>query len=190
MAENVTPQEILDYWFKEVGPDGWFAISDAVDAETLRRFGDAWRQACAGDFVSWRESPDGALALIILLDQFPRNMFRETGETFASDPLALDVAELAVDHQLDLQVPGDIRSFFFMPFMHCEAIEAQDRCVELFQERLPESKSLQYAKDHREIIQKFGRFPHRNDLLGRSSTEDELTFLRDSGFAPGRKSPP
>lgn len=172
MKENES-EEILSYWFGELTYEDWFTRSDAVDEAIRRRFGptwQAWRQRVPASALT---EPDDALAAVILFDQFPRNMFRGTADAFATDLLALALARNAIAAGFDTAVDESRRSFFHMPFMHSENIADQERCVALFDG----TDSLKFAVEHRDIIARFGRFPHRNRALGRESTEEEKAFL-------------
>jgi uncharacterized protein (DUF924 family) len=170
---------ILDFWFASEGL--WFAKDDAFDETIRQRFAADHERAAAGGLADWRETPDGCLALIVLLDQFSRNMFRGTARAFATDALALGIAETAVERGFDQAVAPERRPFVYMPFMHSEDIEPQSRCVELFAAMGGNSKGLEYAIKHREIIERFGRFPHRNEILGRTTTTEETAFLETPG---------
>lgn len=176
-----TSDEVLAFW-REAGPDKWFTKDEAFDAEVQTRFLATYEAARDGHLTAWEETPEGAFALLILLDQFPRNMFRGRPEAFATDPLARDIAARALDKGYDEGFPVDERAFFYMPFMHSETLADQERCVTLFQERGPQA-NLKYAIEHRDIIRDFGRFPHRNPILGREATEAEAAFLANGGFA-------
>lgn len=179
--------EILSFWFDEAGSKRWFAKSDAFDAEIRQRFEDvAIRLAAeAGDAVhAWEAAPRSALALIIALDQFPRNMYRDTPAAFAWDKRALPVANRMVDRGDDLKLSQDERAFAYMPFMHSEDLADQDRCVELMDARLDNESNLRHAIAHRNVIRQFGRFPHRNIILGRESTGAEIAFLDKGGYSP------
>ncbi|WBL79658.1 DUF924 domain-containing protein [Bradyrhizobium xenonodulans] len=178
---DITPSGILAFW-REVGRERWYKRDDAFDAEVRRRFLALWQKAAAGELASWEASDDGALALVIVLDQFPRNMFRGTQQAFASDALARDVARRAIERGLDRRVDPILLEFLYMPFMHSEHLPDQLHCVALFQ-NTDNAENLKYAREHADIIRRFGRFPHRNRLLGRDTTEDEQAFLDAGGFA-------
>jgi uncharacterized protein (DUF924 family) len=178
---EIGPKEVLDFWFKETPPAKWFASDPAFDAEIRRRFEATWRLGCAGKLAHWEQEKSGALALILLFDQFPRNMFRGTGDAFASDALAREVAKRAIAERHDLEAPESIRTFFYMPLMHSEHLTDQHECVRLIKERLGEQNySFPFALSHRAAVERFGRFPARNAALGRTSTEDELAFLKSN----------
>ncbi|MGY4629170.1 DUF924 family protein [Bradyrhizobium sp. USDA 4486] len=176
-----TPAGILAFW-REAGRERWYEHSETSDAEVRRRFLPLWQKAAAGELASWEDSDDGALALVIVLDQFPRNMFRGTREAFASDALAREVARRAIDRGVDLRIDPMLLEFLYLPFMHSEHLPDQLHCVALF-ENTDNAENLKYAREHADIIQRFGRFPHRNRLLGRDTTEEEQAFLDSGGFA-------
>lgn len=175
------PAEIIQFW-RDAGPDKWFAADEAFDREVRTRFLPAHEAAARGEFAAWEESPEGALALLILLDQFPRNIFRRSPHAFAADPLARRVAEMALARGFDRAVDEAMRLFFYLPFMHSEALADQDRSLQLF-EALGDAEQVKYAIIHRDIIARFGRFPHRNRALGRATTPAEQRFLDEGGFA-------
>jgi uncharacterized protein (DUF924 family) len=184
----IRPDTILAFWFDEAGPKKWYNGGDAFDAEIRARF-EGFTIATAADirrdnWHDWETSANSALALIIILDQFPRNMFRSTKAAFAFDPLALEVAKRAIERGDDLKIGQDRRAFVYMPFMHSERISDQDECVRLMDMRIDNAGSLHHAKEHRKLIVKFGRFPHRNDTLGRQSTPEEQQFLDVGGYSP------
>jgi uncharacterized protein (DUF924 family) len=172
---------ILAFW-RGAGRDRWYRRDDAFDAEIRDRYLTLWRQACAGELSSWEESDDGALALVIVLDQFPRNMFRGDPLAYASDALAREVADRALARGADARVAQDLREFLYLPFMHAEHLPDQTRCVALF-EGIGDTENLKYAREHADIILRFGRFPHRNPILGRDTTPEEQAYLDGGGFA-------
>ena len=176
-----TPAEILAFW-REAGRDRWYKRDDAFDAEVRDRFLATWRTAVAGELSSWEASDGGALALTIVLDQFPRNMFRHDARTYASDAQAREVAGRAIDRGVDGRIDPRLREFIYLHFMHSEHLTDQERCVVLFRESDNED-NLKYAEDHADIIRRFGRFPHRNRVLGRPTTPDEQAFLDGGGFS-------
>jgi uncharacterized protein (DUF924 family) len=183
MAEAfVTPAEILAFW-RDAGPERWYARDDAFDAEVRHRFLHLWRRAAAGELSSWETSDDGALALVIVLDQFPRNMFRGDPRTYASDACAQEVASRAIARGVDARIDPALREFLYLPFMHSEHLADQLRCIELSR-AAGHANNLKWAEHHAGIIRRFGRFPHRNRLLGRPSTPEEQAFLDDGGFSP------
>ncbi|MFK4510811.1 DUF924 domain-containing protein [Bradyrhizobium daqingense] len=178
---DITPSGILAFW-REAGRERWYKRDDAFDAEIRRRFLALWQKAAAGELASWETSDEGALALVIVLDQFPRNMFRGTPQAFASDVQARDVARRAIARGVDRRVDPILFEFLYLPFMHSEHLADQLHCVALF-ENTDNVENLKYAREHADIIERFGRFPHRNNVLGRDSTEAEQAFLDGGGFA-------
>jgi uncharacterized protein (DUF924 family) len=180
-SEMITPTEILTFW-REAGEDRWYKKDDAFDTEVRRRYLDLWQGASAGELSEWETSDDGALALTIVLDQFPRNMFRREARTFSSDAKARDVAARAIARGADARIDPQLLEFLYMPFMHSEHLADQLRCVELFRSA-PNPDNLRYAEEHAEIIRRFGRFPHRNRVLGRAATAEEQAFLEEGGFS-------
>ncbi|WIY68088.1 DUF924 family protein [Aquidulcibacter paucihalophilus] len=181
MTTDITPSAVVAFW-KEAGPGKWFAKDDAFDSRFRRGFGDAHFAAARRELDRWAETPEGSLALLILLDQFPRNVFRGSGHAFATDPLARMVARRALEAGHDRQVEGDIRRFFYLPFQHSEDLADQDRQVELFQTRMDRKPDDHWAGHHHAVIARFGRFPHRNAALGRETTPEERAFLDEDGF--------
>lgn len=178
----IQADDILTFW-RGLGPAGWYAVDAAIDDAIRHRFGPAWRKARNGGFRGWRATPEGALAYLILTDQFPRNMFRGSPEAFATDARALSAARRAVLAELDLQVAVPERQFFYMPFMHSEKLADQDSSIALFRERMPDPGSLRHAIAHHEVIRRFKRFPYRNAALGRVTRPAERRFLDDGGYA-------
>ncbi|CAA9406661.1 MAG: FIG027190: Putative transmembrane protein [uncultured Rubrobacteraceae bacterium] len=185
------PAEILDFWFGRSGETGygefrseWFQKDEAFDREVTDRFGGVYEEATAGGLDGWREEAGSCLALVIALDQFPRNMFRGDARTHATDGKALHTAKHAIDHALDRELPAFQRMFLYMPFMHAEDVDDQRRSVELFEGLAAEPGGpdvTEYAVGHRDIVERFGRFPHRNALLGRETTPEEAEFLTRPG---------
>jgi uncharacterized protein (DUF924 family) len=178
------PDEILAFWLDEVGPKGWYEQSDALDDKIRSRFMETWEGACEGRFSLWLTYPTGALAYIILTDQFPRNMFRGEGRAFASDRIALAAAKSAIERGWDLRIDEPARQFFYLPLMHSENLCDQDRSVRLICGRMPQNResNLLHARAHREVIRRFGRFPYRNDALSRADTEPERAFMAHGGY--------
>ncbi len=174
----MTPQDVITFW-RNAGADKWFNGGAAFDAECRKRFGDAHMAAARREYDDWMQTADGALALLLLLDQIPRNIFRGSGHAFATDGLALHHARQAVDSGLDMQVDSDLRVFFYLPFEHCEDMAMQDRSIELVATLT--DTLLGYANAHRDVIKRFGRFPHRNAALGRSDTPEEQAWLDAGG---------
>lgn len=178
------PEEILNYWLDEIGPDGWYNPGDGLDADIRERFEKTWDGAMEGRCALWLTYPSGALAYIILMDQFPRNMFRGTAKAFSSDHCALAAAKAAIDKGWDMRIDEPARQFFYLPLMHSENLCDQDRCVRLMVTRMPESgeNNLLHAKAHREVIRQFGRFPFRNEALARKPTGPEESFIDSGGY--------
>lgn len=171
---------VIQFW-RAAGPEAWFAKDDDFDARFKDFCLDLHMQAAARGLDHWSGTAEGALALLILLDQLPRNAFRGTAHMFATDPLARMIAEKAIAAGQDMQIESLLRGFFYLPFMHSETLADQERSVRL---NAPlGGDSLAYAIEHRDIIARFGRFPHRNDVLGRETTPEEAAFLDSGGFA-------
>jgi uncharacterized protein (DUF924 family) len=168
--------EILDLWFSEETRRCWFEPTPAFDREIRERFADVWTRAAHGDLKDWEQSPEGCLALCVLLDQMPRNMFRGTPRAYGTDSRAREVAVRAVDRAFDLSLPSEQKHFLYLPFSHSERLADQARALALF-ESAGLDEALVYIRGHLAIIRQFGRFPHRNAILGRPSTPEELEFL-------------
>jgi uncharacterized protein (DUF924 family) len=176
-----TPADVLAFW-TQAGPDRWFKKDDAFDSTIRERFLSTYEAAARGRLSDWEATPANALALTIVLDQFPRNMFRGSPRIYAADHEARAVAEGALARGFDARVEPSLRTFFYLPFMHSEALADQERCVALYR-AIGDVDSLRYAEDHADIIRRFGRFPHRNEILGRATTPEEQAFLDAGGFA-------
>lgn len=174
--------EVLDFWIDEVGPQGWYAVDDGLDAAIRARFGALWDEGLAGGLRQWLCAPRACLALVILLDQFPRNMFRASARAFASDHAALAAAKAAIGRGFDHRIPGDARQFFYLPLMHSEALADQERSVRLILINFGRTCSLVHARAHRDVIRRFGRFPYRNAALGRATRPQEQAFLDAGGY--------
>jgi uncharacterized protein (DUF924 family) len=185
-------REVLDFWFSAPGSPAygqeraeWFRKSDAFDAEIAQRFGPLIEQALRDELHDWDAQPEGALARIVVLDQFTRNAFRDSPRAFAGDVLALAAARAMVASAQDMALLPVQRAFVYLPFEHAEDLAAQDEAVRLFTRLAAQTPALNgmldYALRHRAVIARFGRFPHRNALLGRASTDEELAFLREPG---------
>ena len=175
---------ILKFWFNETKPDQWFRRDLALDAACRARFMALHQAARQGRLDVWRASPRPALARIIILDQFSRNIYRDDPRAFAQDDIALAAARDAIRRRFDKRFAASERAFVYMPFMHAEDLCAQNECVALFKAQLPGTMNVPFAIQHRNIIERFGRFPHRNKVLGRQSTPEEITFLKAGGFNP------
>ena len=181
MAEALAnAKDVVSFWH-DAGAERWFKKDEAFDAEIKRRFLPTYEAAAAGKLRDWENSAEGALALLILLDQFPRNMFRGDKRAFATDPLARAITAGALIKGFDAQV-GDMRGFFYLPFEHSEDMADQERGIALYK-AAGDADGLKWAALHADIIRKFGRFPHRNKVLGRTTTAEEQKFLDDGGFA-------
>jgi uncharacterized protein (DUF924 family) len=174
-------EEIFLFW-KDAGPDKWFKSDPAFDEAVRARFLETYEAGARGELESWERSAYGALGLVILLDQFPRNMFRGTPKAFATDEQAKEIAERAIAAGRDRAVDPEVHMFFYMPYMHSELLADQDRCVALMQAS-GKQENIKYAEIHRDAIVRFGRFPHRNEILGRKSTPEEIAYLEGGGFS-------
>ena len=173
---------VLDFWFVESGRKKWFRGGPAFDADIRARFSGHHAAAAAGLLDPWRATPTGALALILILDQFSRNMFRRDARAFAQDARCRDIAGEAIARRFDKIATDEAKAFFYLPFMHSEDVRDQRRSVALFKAQLPASGNLAFAIEHAAIVARFGRFPHRNEALGRSSSPEEIAFLNQGGF--------
>ncbi len=174
------PAEILEFW-RSIGPKGWWKKDDNVDRQIKENFEKAHANASAGKFSSWETDPDNALALIILLDQFSRNLFRGDAKSFAQDQMALDIAKSAIEQKFDQKVDPELKNFIYLPLMHSEKIGDQEQCL-LLMHADGDVGSVKSAIIHRAIIARFGRFPHRNAVLGRHTSPAEIAFLKSGGF--------
>jgi uncharacterized protein (DUF924 family) len=182
--------EIVAFWFETLKPEDWYRKNPAIDAKITERFGATYDALKTGVPPEWLAEPKGMLAAILVLDQFPRNMFRDTPAMFASDARALEYAFDAIDRENDKQLATEERTFLYMPLMHSEKLSVQERCVDLFASfrdslsgpaRDAVGRNLEFALRHRDIIRRFARFPHRNAILGRPSTPEEQAFLKEPG---------
>ena len=175
-----TVADVLDFWFVQSQPKQWFVRDAAFDTAIADRFGELHACADAGEMDGWADTADGALALVLVLDQFSRNLFRNDAKAFATDVKALGIARAAIDAGFDQQVEERRRTFFYVPFEHSEKLADQERCIEL-SATLTNKDFLGWAEKHKVIIERFGRFPHRNAVLGRISTPEEAEFLKQEG---------
>ncbi len=173
-------QRVLDFWFKEIDPKSWWKKDQAFDARIAREFGDLHTRAIQCELYEWRDTPHGRLAEIIVLDQFSRNIFRDTAQAFAADGLALALAQEAVRVQADNALTPAQKSFLYMPYMHSESPLIHEVALTLFEENGLQD-NLNFEIRHKAIIDRFGRYPHRNTILGRQSTDEELEFLKQPG---------
>lgn len=171
-----TPEEVLGFWFGPQARERWFKSTPAFDAEVRARFEAAWQAAAEGRLEHWAQTPAGAVALVIVLDQFPLNMYRDRAESFATEARARAVSERALDAGFDRELPDAQKAFLYMPFMHSEDAADQARSVALY-EAAGLEHNLKWARHHRDLIARFGRFPHRNAILGRESTPAEREYL-------------
>jgi uncharacterized protein (DUF924 family) len=186
MSEHTAPAkqsagDVLAFW-RAASPERWFEDDETFDTAIRERFAATYEDAAAGLLNGWENSPEGALALVIVLDQFPRNMFRDNARSYATDPLALAVARRATAKGFDRQIALPERTFFYLPFEHSEELADQERAVALMRET-GDADSLKWAELHADIIRRFGRFPHRNAVLGRATTPEEQAFLDAGGFS-------
>ena len=180
----VLPETIVEFWWN-AGPEKWFATDAAFDETIKSRFLDIHERAASGGLDEWIEAPTGALALVILLDQFPRNMFRGTPRAYATDEKAKTIGLVALERGDHETVSEDINQFLAVPLMHSEDLADQDLCVQ-WMERIGTEDNVKFARHHRDIIARFGRFPHRNTILDRETTEEEEAFLVEDGFTGGQ----
>jgi uncharacterized protein (DUF924 family) len=175
-----SPESVLAFW-REAGPKKWFTKDRAFDEAIRARFLETYQAAATEKLSDWERTAEGALALAIVLDQFPRNMFRGDARTYAADALAREVAERALARGYDREVPSPEWQFFYLPFEHSESLPDQERCCALFA-AAGDADLLKWAELHADIVRRFGRFPHRNAVLGRATTPDEQAFLDGDGF--------
>jgi len=174
--------DILDFWYSENMSSHWFNSTPEIDREIKDRFEEIWSLACTGELDSWQDSASGSLALIILLDQMPLNMFRGQAKSFSTEARAISIAKQAIQHAFDKQLGNEQLIFMYMPFMHSESMQDQNRAVELYG-AAGLHENVKFAKHHRSIVERFGRFPHRNKILGRQSSQQELDYLQsDEAF--------
>lgn len=181
MSDHASPIDVLDFWWL-AGPDKWYAGGADFDAACRERFGELLEHAAAGGLEDWEQTPYGALALLIVLDQLSRNIFRGSARAFAQDARALGVSERAIAAGYDKAYPVPARNFFYMPFMHAEDLDMQARCCDFFRTHTTQ-ESYFFALVHMDAIRRFGRFPHRNEVLGRESTPEEQEYLESGGFS-------
>lgn len=175
-------QAVLEFWLEELSEKDWFDGGPELDAQCRARFEADWQAAMDGQCESWRTGPRECLGYILLTDQMPRNMYRGTAQAYASDWRASAAAYLALNHDWDLEVEDRARHFFYMPFVHAESLSQQERAVRLMVMRRPGGGYLRHARAHREVIRRFGRFPHRNADLGRKTTAAEQAFIDEGGY--------
>lgn len=173
-------EDIINFWFTELTPKQHWAKDSELDKLIETRFGEVHSAATKGECWTWRQSPEGRLAEVILLDQFSRNIFRDRPESFACDGMALALAQEAVNLKADMRLPVEQRTFLYLPFMHSESLAIHREALVLFDQAGMEH-NLDFEHKHVAIIERFGRYPHRNEILGRASTEEEITFLSEPG---------
>ncbi len=185
MNREPSPRPVLTFWFEELTRKDWFNGDDKVDEQIHTRFHDLWVQGAEGQLDHWLADAKGALALALMLDQFPRNMFRGKARAFSSDAKAREVAEYAIRQGFDLELDDPSqRMFFYLPLEHAEDMTLQDRCIDLVRERVGSDSEIRHAIAHRDVIARFGRFPFRNDALGRAWTEEERAYMENGGYKP------
>ena len=173
----MNPDQIIEYWYTERVKKHWFSSTPELDSEIRSHYEPLWRSAASGELDEWKQTPEGCLALTIVLDQLPLNMFRHQAVSFQTESQAIEVTLWALDQGFDTRIRHDRLPFLFMPLMHSEKLAHQDLSVKLFAQYHLED-NLRFAQHHREIIRTFGRFPHRNKILGRESTAEELVYLQ------------
>ena len=178
----ICPADVIDFWFRETAPRQWWTKDEGFDATVRERFAALHAAAAQGELFAWRTTAEGRLAEIIVLDQFSRNLHRGTPAAFAQDGMALVLAQEALAQGLDAQLEPAQRAFLYMPYMHSESAAIHAQSVQLFAQPVVEG-NLRFALQHQAIIERFGRYPHRNAILGRASSDEELTFLRQPGSA-------
>lgn len=182
MTTNINAESIIDFWFSETCKSCWFNSTPEIDQQIKQSYESLWLSASRGELDEWREQPHSALALVIILDQFPLNMFRGSGQSFSTEAASRDIARYAIDKEFDASLSNEQKMFLYLPFMHSEDIKDQNYSVELFT-KAGLDENAKWAEHHRNIVKQFGRFPHRNSLLGRESSAEEIQWLAsDEGF--------
>ncbi len=182
MSESITLQSIIEYWYSDRIKSQWFNSTKELDQEIKINYEDIWEEAIKGKLISWKESAEGCLALVIILDQFPLNMFRGEVKSFSTEAMAIKITKLAIKNDFDKAIDKDKLAFLYMPLMHSENIEDQNLSVNLFKQA-GLMDNWRFAKHHREIVKNFGRFPHRNKILQRESSRQEIDYLNsDNAF--------
>ena len=179
-----TMTEVLNFWFKQPMSDHWFNSTPEIDQLIIDTYEPLWEQAKKGELDSWAENPGGCLALCVILDQMPLNMFRGTAKSFSTEQQAVKIAKIAIANGLDNHISSDKVSFLYMPLMHSEDLNDQNLAVECF-EKVALEGNLKFSKHHRGIIETYGRFPHRNEALGRESTQAEIDYLNSKSAFTG-----
>lgn len=179
---DIRANEVIDFWYSTRVEKQWFSSTPGLDKEIFDKYGDVWEKALAGDLDDWMSEPEGCLALVIILDQFPLNMFRGTAKSFKSESKSIEVTKLALKHQFEKKLDKNKQAFLFMPLMHSENLLDQGLSVSLFKEHKIDG-NIRFAEHHQGIIRQYGRFPHRNRILGRENTNDEIRYLEsDEAF--------
>ncbi len=179
----INPSDIITFWQDEVGPAGWYIIDPALDQKIRDRYIDFWHDVRAGEYDDWAGNPEGSLAMLIAIDQFPRNMFRGSGDSFATDSKARCIAKRAIFASYDQKIPEPMRQFFYLPLMHSEVLADQDTCMRMFKLNMSGEDRFLHPRAHREVIRKFGRFPYRNKAMGRLSTSAEKDYIAAGGYS-------
>ncbi len=177
---GLTSEDILNFWFYEVGRDRWFVEDRALDATLREKFTTAHEQAAANQLESWKETPEGVLALLLLLNEFPRRMFRGTSRAFETDDMALELARDGIIRHFDDRIDKHYKLFFYLPFVNSESLGDQRLALYYIRERIKEDQWLTVAEQHLDIVSRFGRFPQRNPILGREPTPEEVAFLKQA----------
>lgn len=175
-VSSITPGDILEFWYSEPMASRWFSSTPQLDAEIRAKYEPLWRAALEGRLDDWKYSPEGCLALVIVLDQLPLNMFRGEARSFSTEQQAVEICKLAIAREYEKQIARERLTFLYMPLMHSEHLADQDWSVKMFEQAGLEG-NLRFARHHRELIRRFGRFPHRNAILGRESSREELDYL-------------
>lgn len=175
---SINPEDIVNFWFYEVGRERWLSDDRALDVTIRERFLSSYEEAAAGRLNKWEDTPEGMLALMLLLDQFPRRMFRDTPRAFETDELALELARTAVIKHFDDRIDKQFKMLFYLPFLNSESMGDQRLALFYIRERAKENEWLSIAEQHHDIVQRFGRFPQRNPILGRDPTPEEAEFLK------------
>jgi len=181
-SEAITPESIIEFWYSDKIKSQWFNSSKKLDKEIKDNYESVWTEAIRGEYNDWKESAEGCLALAIILDQFPLNMFRGEVESFSTEAMAIKVSKLAIEKGFDQTLEKDKVAFLYMPLMHSENMDDQNLSVSVF-EKAGLAENAKFAKHHRDIVQQFGRFPHRNEILNRESSQAEVDYLNsDKAF--------
>ena len=182
MDSLITPESIIKFWYSDNVKSKWFNSTVEFDKELKTKYEDVWKDALRGELISWSESAEGCLALVIILDQFPLNMFRGEVKSFSSEAMAIKITKKAIERGFDKEIDNEKLAFLYMPLMHSENMDDQNLSVELF-EQANLVENARFAKHHRDLIKKYGRFPHRNKILQRESSQDEINYLNsDNAF--------